>query len=333
MKKIGIIGIAILILLSLSSVIFADEWNGLELYTLTAKYNGKNLKDGDTIVLEQGYSKTISLSVNPEYVDDSLVIGWNWGNTGWNTETGVVTASFNIPDFEPGTKHALTLESYIEHNKQLPDGNPDRYVGNSNRIVVIFEVAKEEVEITVDLKDGSKVIKNNSTVEKGVGEKLNIVATSNVAVKSVAYRWGDEDLVEVSGSSTVVVIPTIANGKTMKLAIQAKAVDGTKSSPKEYYIKNPETAPEEKVSLTIARDGDYAVATPKIENGTFKKFTYKWDNDPEKETTANPLRVSLPTTVGVHTLKVRVYTNSNLTAEDTYTYEVKVEQLQKKKFL
>ena len=138
-------------------------------------------------------------------------------------------------------------------------------------------------------------------------------------------------------ASITITIPNFKAGSEHYVVINAVAAcDGLKDNGKEiqatsgtlaYKIKMADgTSPVvETITLTNGKQGDNATVTAKVENGTFKKFTYKWDNGAEKSVTTNPLVTAIPQEVGKHTLTVTGYTNNNVTSTKSWVYEIKEE--------
>jgi len=157
----------------------------------------------------------------------------------------------------------------------------------------------------------------------------------------IGYMFDSKDAkdykVDYSKPTTLTVtIPNYAKGETHILRMEAVAAcDGLVDGDKELeavtgtiaikLVMNNGTTPvaEEKITLSNGKSGNNATVTAKVENGTFKKFTYKWDNDKEKDVTTNPLVTAIPTEVGKHTLTVTGYTNNNVSSTKSWVYEVK----------
>ena len=141
-------------------------------------------------------------------------------------------------------------------------------------------------------------------------------------------------------SSITITIPNFKAGTEHYVVINAVAAcDGLVDNGKEiqatsgtlayYFTMDDGTTPvppvTETITLTNGKSGNNATVTAKVENGTFKKFTYKWDNDKEKDVTTNPLVTAIPAEVGKHTLTVTGYTNNNVTSTKSWIYEIKEE--------
>ncbi|MBR3281452.1 MAG: S-layer homology domain-containing protein [Clostridia bacterium] len=245
-RKISL-GLVMLLVVMAISVAFADDYNGKEIFNLTATLGGKTLKNGETVEISPDSSRTINITTNPKYVDNTLVIGYAWDGGEWNDATGSATRSFTIPNFATGTQHHVDMEAYIEHNKDLPEGSADRYVGNSNFVTVYFNfVDKVATNVEVNVKDGNTTLAHKSTVEKEPGTTLTATGSTNVGtIDKFQYIWdgNKNDVKTINGSTGTITIPNGEAGKTKTLEITAHSTDGVWSPSKTYYIKLKSTKP------------------------------------------------------------------------------------------
>ena len=412
--------VVMLLIVSAFSFAFADDY----IMNLSVSYDGETLQDRESIELyNSDTNRTLTITTDAKYVDESLTIYWSrsGGPVFEVLSTGKKSATFKIPtDLTEGNATQFVFEA-------VSNDFGNNYVGNSNAVRIWVNCPKEEdVNVTANLEYNGKTIEHLDTIRVKEGEKLRILGNSNIGVKLVAYKWDNDAIVEVNGSSTYVTVPDLGQGKKLSIVAQAKdgkwsnsktftilpkveeeettieaylrkdgsvvehkstievdantklvvsgvsnkdvklvsyrwsngstvevngesttipvpsnipaegltlgitaqASDGKWANSKSFTVKAKSAVvpPVETASITIVKDGEYAKVTATIQNGTFKKFTYRWDNEAEKTITENPFRVALPTEVGTHKLYVTVYTNNNVTAEKVYTYTVHEEE-------
>jgi len=332
-SKISIGLVVLLVVMSLSNV-FAVNY----IMNLSVSYNGKTIassldSDGHSLSSTEAITlkntdtnRTLTVTTDAKYVDSSLTIYKRIGTKDPREaiSTGKKSTTFDIPtNLEAGKSYWVSFEA-------VSNNTTDNYIGNSNIFYVKVTVPSEstptpeQTTAGVALKDGTKYITAGSTLNRKAGDTLVVEAESNKGIKQICYKWNGGSLQYISGSLGNITVPSGAADSIQTLELTAETTDGKWAPAKTYYVRLP-LAPStvEKADMTFAKDGNDVVVTPKIENGVFKKFTYKWDNDAEKESTQNPLRVAIPTAIGTHVLTVRVYTNNDVTAEKQYTYEVK----------
>lgn len=142
-------------------------------------------------------------------------------------------------------------------------------------------------------------------------------------------------------TTLVITIPNFAPGSTHTLKIQAVgAIDYLQEGDTLYEayagfkidIKmptetttDPEPTPETKISATIAKVNDTTLkVTATVENGTFSKFQYHWDDEADKEVTNNPFNVTIPNFAAgtTHTLVVKAIATNGKTETKTYVLTI-----------
>ncbi len=318
--KRSIISIFVLVLVfCMSAVAFADDYNGQEIFNLTATYNGKTLKNGETIKVYSTSPRTVSIDTNPKYVDNTLVVGYCWDGGNWNDTTGKKSISFTLPNFANGSTHTLDMEGYIEHNKNLPEGDPERYVGNTNFVTVYFKF--EETTREINLKDGSKTIAHQATIQKQPGDTLTLVGTSNIGINKIQYIWNgnSSDVKTINGESGTITVPNMAEGQKITLEAVCQSKDNNWSPSKTYYIQRP--AANETVTLSLSDTGSNVKATPTVTNGTFDHYEYHWDSDVTSTQTSSTF--GYPVATGKHILYVKAVTKNGVkSAEKSVTVNV-----------
>ena len=333
-KKLIISSICLLVLLSFCFAYAANIElpvnlsvkfkNGTQLVEGRSYTIGVDANIGDNIIITTSAMDDISLRFSLDNawmnkkgykVNDKgmAILGYGWDINDPSKATiseDPTTATIKIPSMEQGTTHVLKVAAASAAD-DYTDDDGNYYIAKVGWKEFTFVMPKnEEPQEKVSLsiaRDGDYAVAT-PRIENGTFKKFT-------------YKWNNGEEYESTQNPLKLILPVEVGTHTLKVRVYTNN-NLTAEDTFTYEVKGG-TTPEEKVTLTIEKDGDYAVATPKIENGTFKKFTYKWDNEPEYESTNNPLRLVLPTTVGVHTLRVRVYTNNNVTAEKTFTYEVK----------
>ena len=228
---------------------------------------------------------------------------------------------------------------------------------------VVFAAEKEYISVKMNVTyNGTKIANGDSFTGVKAGDKLEVTAscsderatnwsTNSNFMQEKGYTFNREGMAFIgymfdsqdpskyiddysNPTSLTITIPNFAAGSEHYVVINAVgACDGLVENDKELqatsgtfaikFTMKTEDSKVEDINLEIVKEDNNVVVTPKVENGTFSKFTYNWDKDAEKESTDNPLKVAIPTAVGEHTLRVKGYTNNNVTSEKTYTIEVK----------
>ena len=223
--KISLGLVVLLVILSISTV-FADDVK--RIYNLTATYDGQTLVEGKTYTAVAG--KTINVTVNPTYVDNTLQIAHVWGNEAMVLDaTGKTTASFKVPNYPEGTEKVLQIESLIKDNAH-------NYVGNSNRLTVTFKYPST-TEVEANVYYGSQVLSEDKVVELKPGSKLKIVVTSNKDFKALRYKWEGADAVESTVNNLEITVPNGEAGKVITLKVTGAASDNITSPMKTYSIR------------------------------------------------------------------------------------------------
>ena len=223
--KISLGLVVLLVILSISTV-FADDVK--RIYNLTATYDGQTLVEGKTYTAVAG--KTINVTVNPTYVDNTLQIAHVWGNEAMVLDaTGKTTASFKVPNYPEGTEKVLQIESLIKDNAH-------NYVGNSNRLTVTFKYPST-TEVEANVYYGSQVLSEDKVVELKPGSKLKIVVTSNKDFKALRYKWEGADAVESTVNNLEITVPNGEAGKVITLKVKGAASDNITSPMKTYSIR------------------------------------------------------------------------------------------------
>ena len=203
-----------------------------EIMKLTAKKDGEVLTTGASIEAKAGNQISVSVDVAST---NGLVIYYSWDRSGLNkASTGSKTATITVPSYEAGSKHTLQIEAVI-NDKQ------NGLVGNSNVVALYVNFPSNDVDdttISTTVKNGSS--KLPSKAELATGTKLTLSAESNKGVKSIAYRWDNESLIETRNLPATITVPsTFLPGTTHTLKVQAVAIDGTKSASVTYTITIP----------------------------------------------------------------------------------------------
>jgi len=314
---------------------FSSAFAVNRIFNLTAKYNGTEITDGQTINYVKGVNK-IEISTNPTYVDNTLAIGYAWDSAAVTVAAkGTKTATIEIPSYTAGSTHKLSLEALIKDNAHS-------YVGNSNVVNVSFVFPKSETtNIEVDLKQNGSTVSNGSTIEAKVKDTLTAVATSNKTVDMIAYCWDNGSRKTSTGSNASIVVPSFEVGSTHKLDIQAVTTEDIYSSPKSYTVKITGAAEETKVSMVIKSNnstlsngsngelkvGDKVTVTGTATNGkNVAIIAYCWDNGKLTKVNGSTATITVPSNFeagSTHILSIQACSEDNKYSE-AFNYTVKI---------
>lgn len=149
----------------------------------------------------------------------------------------------------------------------------------------------------------------------------------------------DDEIVDSYDPTQVVItIPNFKRGTTHRLSIEGVgAVDGLVEEGITYMAKSgwididfkiPEEQEEVKettITETITRINSSTLRiAATVENGTFSKIVYYWDNETSQQTTSNPVDVTIPNFAAgtTHKLTATAYTTNGKTATKTYTVTI-----------
>ncbi len=229
-KKLTLSLVLLLVVMAFSSVFAANDY----LMNLTVSYNGKALKDNEQIELfNTDTNRTLTITTDAKYVDDSLTIYVNRGTANGNERrvlsTGKKSATYTIPtDLREGYLTSFAFEA-------VANDFADNYVGNSNGFNVKIACPKQEdVTITANLEYAGATVAHLDTIRAKAGETITIKGKSNVGVKLVSYKWDNGNVYEVNGSSATITIPELGYGK--RLSITAQAADGKWANSKTFTV-------------------------------------------------------------------------------------------------
>lgn len=217
--------------------------------SLTVEYKGNELEEGKALNIKPG--SVIDVTVNTPYTE-GLEIAYYWNAGSIKTfPIGQKSAKITLPNFEEGTTNSLQVQAIIND-----------YTHGINKVIDKFvyriEVPADETDIYTTLKRGSSVVPTNTEVEIPVGTELTAIATSTNGVKTFAYRWDSETLMQFPTGTEqgVLYVPNYKAGSLHTLKVQAVSDDGTKSTPKEYKIRIPaEAALDVDMSLVVKQAG------------------------------------------------------------------------------
>ena len=299
--KVSLLVVMLLIVTAFSSV-FAGELLG----DLSVSYNGEALQNKEQLELyNTDKDRTLTIKVDAKYVDDSLTIySMRSGHERKVIATGKKSVDFKIPtDLTEGNITQFVFEAVI--NDQAHD-----YIGNSEGFFLNVMCPKnEEVNITANLEYKGKTIAHEDSIRVDEGDKLVLSGTSNIGVKLVAYKWDNDAIVEVNGSSTEIVVPALGDGK--KLSIVAQATDGKWSNSKTFTILPAVHEDETTIEASLRVNGGLVQnrATVEVESGTtlriigssnkgVKLVSYKWDDGEVYEENGSEYDLKVPADLG-----------------------------------
>ena len=204
--------------------------------SLIVKYNGTQLKDGQTVTLNPG--SKINVSVDTPYTEGlEIAYYWNAGKI-VTFPIGNKTATIEIPQSaKAGSSNQLQVQAIINDDTHSIYKVIDKFVYTIN-------IPDDSEDVT---SIETKIIYNGSTVSPSkplsvkAGEKLNVKVITSGTVRKLYYKWDSDTAMAVDSTvSHILTVPsTFLPGTSHKLQIQAVATDGTKSTPVTYTITIP----------------------------------------------------------------------------------------------
>lgn len=227
----GKVSLLLAIMMMMMTILPLAVVNAVEM-SLIVKYSGVQLSDGQTLTVNPG--ATIEVNVETPYTEGlEIAYYWNAGNI-HTFPLGDKTATITIPSAAAGSNNTLQVQAIINDNTH----NVHEVIGKYKYTIMIPGTEKDTT-ITTDLLYNGSSVSTSKTVELPVNAKLYIEAESNNGVSAMVYRWDNEGLMEFPANAArgVLYVPNYAEGSVHTLKVQAKATDGTKSSPKTYTIR------------------------------------------------------------------------------------------------
>lgn len=258
-------------------------------------YNGEELANNSTTEANPGES----LRIEATPANGVSSVKFRWDNDAWQTAGKVSSYSTRIPSsFLPGSTHWFYVK--VEYT----DGT---VVDRAYK----FVIPNESNDITVNVKLESTTMTSGKTYEVVGGEDISVTAScNNSSVDYITYHFDNESSKKVNSSKANFQVPDGKTGKTIKLYVEAVAVDGTTTGEKVFNLKYVE-----------ATTGKLDVEPWMEENDEISELSINLRNDSEEEDKANKNIYELDEVVTYY-IDYKNGTSSDITSEVSIKLEL-----------
>ncbi len=276
----------------ISIIIFGLILIGQSTYAIIS--NREKNRDNVT-VSEDRMGKETKITVETNYPIKSFIYKWNDGE------------AFEVPG--DGT---IKFETTI----QIPNGN-----NILNMTVVDYYGSEHKLHNKQYIYESTDVEKPEIQIGKS-GAKLNILATDNIEMAYITYKWNNEEAeridVEPNDKQKISTDIEVPEGRN-QLTIVAADKEGNRDTITETVVGDTKptftvSVQDAKLIITATDDQGISRITATIDGQTTDSGETPIN---QKEVTA-----SLPLTSGGHTITVTVTNVNGLTATESYTAEI-----------
>lgn len=312
-KRISLILGIIMLAVSIIPVVSVNATETCQV-SMTAKMGSTTLKNNGKYNVEGGEKIVITAKSS---VADIAFIAYYFSTESFDDRTKVYsdTATITVPSGKNGT----SVNLYVEPVASNDDGEPNTITKTGwQKYTLVYPTTSKAKDL--DVSYSGKTLKNGSTTVVKSGAVISVSATPASNVSKIYYKWASETTRSVSNSTATITIPTLEEGKTYTLKVNALYEDGlyvdgkngANTTSEVYYFKLADTSSV--VTPTISKDLAVKYNGKTLKNGSttivkagekvtisatptenVSKIYYKWADNTMQSVNASSTTITIPT--------------------------------------